>query len=886
MNTFYKIDSTRVSLREYWWWHRSPLVLISWLMKWCRAPIRCSSDDPNCESTLPCVAEALPPEIATRFEPLTGELAALGFFDPVHHIIDDTGTRTTIYWATFRHESGNHFARIHNRVWRQAPNPNRALFPMFFTAFTDGTFLVSSAGKPDMAAPPMVQVNRMFGAPAARLWEKHQQLLAQVSERKLVSPIRSREDLIELTERHHVLVRDFHLARGVFQTRTTEEQAQAASFAASVADAQAQGAENAEVLAELRDLQEKNSGWAATVPILVVSLILFVVVGVARWNWQYTALLIPVLLFHEAGHWAAMRIFHYRNLRMFFIPLFGAAVTGRNWNVPGWKKALVSLAGPLPGIGLGIFLGVAGISWGQPLLTKAAMVLIVINGFNLLPVLPLDGGRVLHTILFCRNRWLDVVFRLLAIGALLLMGLGIHLRIFTFLAVLMAISLPLAFKLARITDHLRKTPLLEPAPEEDRIPLPTAQAIIEEVRTAFPKNVSNKQIAQHTLNIFETLNARPPGVLSTIGFMAVHGGTLILVLVFGLVFSISRYGALGDFARATLRQPQHAYQPGTAQQWQGADAGRELSSPHNLLVATFKKHEPAAAEYSALTPELPPASRLTLFGDSLLLSLPAGDDAARDQWFDRLQTATTNLFVAVSNRPVALNLQCNAPTETAATNLLNALLDYLSDSAGMRLVAPWSPEYELPALAAKRDARHFWRQMNGTLDGTATNSALKDYSQKMAAAIRRGATLEVARLESEEQELREQLRAKALDQLRATNTDPAYQSLIDLDAALQKVNYTNQAARGALFRQIAPYLGELKYEGGKPSPEAEAVGAAGGLAQHHGLVIELSWVQMNDATVGLPALARWLGDQHCIGFKYDLYRGFGGLDEDEDAVDQ
>jgi hypothetical protein len=96
MNTFYKIDSTRVSLREYWWWHRSPLVLISWLMKWCRAPIRCSSDDPNCESTLPCVAEALPPEIATRFEPLTGELAALGFFDPVHHIIDDTGTRTTI----------------------------------------------------------------------------------------------------------------------------------------------------------------------------------------------------------------------------------------------------------------------------------------------------------------------------------------------------------------------------------------------------------------------------------------------------------------------------------------------------------------------------------------------------------------------------------------------------------------------------------------------------------------------------------------------------------------------------------------------------------------------------------------------------------------------
>lgn len=142
MNTFYKIDSTRVSHLEFWWWHKSPLVIISRLMKWLRIPTPCSSDDPNTESTLPFVVESLPPEIATRFEPLANDLAALGFHDPVYHAIEDAGTRATIYWATFRHESGQHFARIHNRVWHQAQNPNRALFPMFFTAFTDGTFLV------------------------------------------------------------------------------------------------------------------------------------------------------------------------------------------------------------------------------------------------------------------------------------------------------------------------------------------------------------------------------------------------------------------------------------------------------------------------------------------------------------------------------------------------------------------------------------------------------------------------------------------------------------------------------------------------------------------------------------------------------------------------
>ena len=39
-----------------------------------------------------------------------------------------------------------------------------------------------------------------------------------------------------------------------------------------------------------------------------------------------------------------MRAFKYRNVQMFFIPFFGAAVTGRNFSVAGYKKAIVSLA--------------------------------------------------------------------------------------------------------------------------------------------------------------------------------------------------------------------------------------------------------------------------------------------------------------------------------------------------------------------------------------------------------------------------------------------------------------------------------------------------------------------------------------------------------------
>jgi hypothetical protein len=45
-----------------------------------------------------------------------------------------------------------------------------------------------------------------------------------------------------------------------------------------------------------------------------------------------------------------MRIFHYRDVRMFFIPFFGAAVSGRHYNIAGWKKAVVSMMGPVPAL--------------------------------------------------------------------------------------------------------------------------------------------------------------------------------------------------------------------------------------------------------------------------------------------------------------------------------------------------------------------------------------------------------------------------------------------------------------------------------------------------------------------------------------------------------
>src|SRR5215467_8096774 len=175
--------------------------LIAWIARFLRIKIDISSDDPNVESTLPFIVESPPADVAARFQPLTEQLFALGFHSPIFHVIADLGTKTTVCWATFQHESGLHFARIHNKFVINSPNLSRTLFPLFGTAFADGTFLVSSSGKPDMAEPATVQMNRMPGASLADLWTAHQRLVNSVSERKNAARISTREELIEASER-------------------------------------------------------------------------------------------------------------------------------------------------------------------------------------------------------------------------------------------------------------------------------------------------------------------------------------------------------------------------------------------------------------------------------------------------------------------------------------------------------------------------------------------------------------------------------------------------------------------------------------------------------------------------------------------------------------
>jgi tetratricopeptide (TPR) repeat protein/Zn-dependent protease len=144
--------------------------------------------------------------------------------------------------------------------------------------------------------------------------------------------------------------------------------------------------------------------------LFVGTLALFALVG--GWGGLDLAVLVAVLAVHEAGHAVGMLAFGYRDVSVFFVPLFGAATSGHKPSVPAWQEAVVSLLGPLPGLFVGLAAWALAPLWpGAPeWLHRAVFLLLAVNFLNLLPFAPFDGGHFFSHVLFRRRGWLETAF--------------------------------------------------------------------------------------------------------------------------------------------------------------------------------------------------------------------------------------------------------------------------------------------------------------------------------------------------------------------------------------------------------------------------------------------------------------------------------------------
>lgn len=126
----------------------------------------------------------------------------------------------------------------------------------------------------------------------------------------------------------------------------------------------------------------------------LVSMLVSVAAYALFYGWSFAAGLVLLVLVHEMGHVVALRRMGIPATAPMFIPFLGAFVGLKKPHRSAWDEAVSGIAGPALG-GLGVAgLAVVAAVTGSGFLQALAFTGFLINAFNLLPVLPLDGGRV------------------------------------------------------------------------------------------------------------------------------------------------------------------------------------------------------------------------------------------------------------------------------------------------------------------------------------------------------------------------------------------------------------------------------------------------------------------------------------------------------------
>jgi Zn-dependent protease len=113
------------------------------------------------------------------------------------------------------------------------------------------------------------------------------------------------------------------------------------------------------------------------------------------WGWKFAAGFIVLLFVHEMGHVIALRREGIPASAPMFIPFLGAVVTAKSLGGDATAEARVGLAGPVLGTLGALALLPIAFATGNDFWYALIFTGLFLNLFNLLPVVPLDGGRAM-----------------------------------------------------------------------------------------------------------------------------------------------------------------------------------------------------------------------------------------------------------------------------------------------------------------------------------------------------------------------------------------------------------------------------------------------------------------------------------------------------------
>jgi len=112
------------------------------------------------------------------------------------------------------------------------------------------------------------------------------------------------------------------------------------------------------------------------------------------WTWQMATGIVFLIFVHEMGHVVAAKWLKIPVTAPLFIPFLGASITMKENPRDAWTEALMAYGGPLAGCVGSWICWALSLQLHEPWMMVVASFSFVINLFNMIPVPPLDGGRI------------------------------------------------------------------------------------------------------------------------------------------------------------------------------------------------------------------------------------------------------------------------------------------------------------------------------------------------------------------------------------------------------------------------------------------------------------------------------------------------------------
>jgi hypothetical protein len=449
----------------------------------------------------------------------------------------------------------------------------------------------------------------------------------------------------------------------------------------------------------------------------------------------------------------------------------------------------------------------------------------------------------------------------------------------------MLLSARTTYKVGKIAQTVRPK-LKRKLRREETLSRQTVNVIAREIDASFKQqSMKVKLRAQLTSNVFEMIKSPAPGWLASFAFAGLYLGSVLSAIVFAAVLFVGRQANFAQLMNVAATAPTTPYRQGSTQVVAGPKA--TPATKPLTIVAECTSAQQANDLFAELKGKIPAAGTFRVFGQTLMLELPANDDHSRKEWSAKLEGRAKSVVVESEEFSVPVAVICIAADAQTAEEIEVEFNDYAMGHQFKSLISPWNAQPKLSA--EQKQARKTLRLLQDRKSALAAgDNPLTDFFRKRREALRRGDKEAVAKIDADRKAILKKQRDEHIQSVR--NKADVDKKLIDIylrqptaaaanaddemddddESPTPPVQGKRAKAYEAWRNDMAARLGQLPPAGAKAGSPVDPYGCKTGHASRAGLIVRFDYVLFNRPVTGVPTFVEWLYSQKCVDVKYRM----------------